>query len=434
LFLRRYYGPWQAVLGGALFVLVPIHVWFAAHIDPGMPGIACVLGAFLCYFAWLDSGLWKFGFAALGLMMLSVLFEWSPYLAAVPLFVHAAYVGRERRGRFLTWAVLLPAALLLPLLMHGIVVLTTGHLREMQESFLLRSGGPTLSSTLSGLATSAYEMFGAPLLLALFAWLVLFLRRAVLRQVRRRELVPFAFAFAVISYTVVLRNGVLVHLYRMLYGGVLSAFAGVEVVEAVGAAMARLGRSVYAQKVAAAAATVALLAGTLPYSWHALLISRKLGGVPLASSFDPGMHPRAFIQRVLSLTSPTDLIYDHVSFVIRKDLFFDLDRNLLPVPSIRWMTLRPPQERSHAVLMLIEPLRNPQEQAQLLELCRRHPVFRIYEYTLVDLRQTYPPTNDPQQKQQREHRERLRPPAARGFWTRYFEGPYSYPQLEPVPI
>jgi 4-amino-4-deoxy-L-arabinose transferase-like glycosyltransferase len=424
--LRRYWGDWQALLGGALFVLVPIHVWFAAHIDPGMPGIACVLGVFLCYFSWLETGRRGAAFGVLALFALSGMFEWSPYLALVPLGLHALSLAVQRRGRYLGFLILFVVAGLLPLALHAGVVIFTQHLREMRESYLLRSGGPAPCKALAELSSGALELFSAPLLAVMAAWLVLLVRRAVLGRLRLRDLLPISFAFSLCAYVALFRNGVIVHLYRLLYGGVLGALCGVEVTEAVQAAASRLRRSGLSPRIATASFAAALILCTAPLSVRALVRSRAQGGVPLAASYDPQLKPRAFAQRVLSLTSPGDKVYNHASFIIRKDMFFSLDRDILPMPNLGWLASRPEAERRRGVVILLEPLASPAERAQLDDLTRHYESFRVHEYTLVDLRK--PCDGAPRCF----HREELAPPPPRSLWTRYLEGPYAHPTLRPA--
>lgn len=430
--LRRLYGRWQAVLGGALFVLVPIHIWFAPHIDPGLPSIACMLGFFLCYFSWLESGRLSMGLAALGLIGLAGLFEWSPFLAAVPIFFHALFIGIKRRGRYLGWSGLLLLTMALVLAFHAMVVVMTGHLGEMRESFRVRTGGPTFVKTLGALAAGAWELFGAPLILAVLVWLGLLISRGLRKKLLARDLVPVTFAFALFLYAVIFRNSMLIHLYRMLYGGVLCALAGVAIVDSVRQAEKRCGRR---QQTAtpfpfwAGAVALGLVLGTLPLSILALGNSRRLGGVPLHANFDPGLKPRAFIKRVLALTSKDTPVYTHMNFVIRKDLFFYLDRNLIQINTLSALATRPEKERTGAVVLFVEPLPNAQEQAIFADLSRRYPVYRVDEYTLVDLRA---PAALPGGKP-RLSRERLLIPAARSLLARYWEGPYSHVELAPLP-
>ncbi len=418
--LRRHWGWWQAVLGGALFVLVPIHVWFAPHIDVGIPGIACMLGFYLGYLDWIQSGRWTAGCGALFCMMMAGLFEWSPYLAAILPGLHALYLGLRRRGRFLAWVLLFIGAGLLPLLLHGAIVWKTAHLAEMRESYQLRSAGPSWAQTWQGISEGAHELFGRPLLWAISAWLFLLILRAFRRRLLPRDLVAVSFAFALVSYTLLLRNGVLIHLYRLLYGGVLSAIAGVEVVAAVYAASGWLWQKrPNLPKLVAASAALLLCGTTAPLSWRALLQSRLWGGVPLLPTYNPELHPRAFLQRVLASTTPADRIYNHASFIIRKDLYFDLDRNVIATPSLTWFLALPAKEHENSVLILMEPLRNPQEQTLLNQLIHRYAVWRVYEYTMVDLRNSTPLL----------HQEWLLPTPPRSLWQRYWEGPYAHPRI-----
>ena len=102
--------------------------------------------------------------------------------------------------------------------------------------------------------------------------------------------------------------------------------------------------------------------------------------MPFQRSYEPGLRQRAFVKRMLSLTSPEVPIYVHQSFVIRKDLFFYTDRDLINVPTLAWVMARPAAERDRGVLMLIEPVHSPQELATLTELGRTYPIWRLGEH------------------------------------------------------
>jgi hypothetical protein len=422
--LWRYYGRWQAVLGGAMFVLVPVHVWFAAHMDPGMPGIACVLGMFLCYFRFAETGSLRAAVGAAALLSLAGLFEWSPFLAAFPIFLHALIKARHQPGRPRLFVALFVLGGLLPLALHAGIVIGYKHIPEMRESYMIRSGGPSFWRALQGVCLGGLEMYGAPVLVAMALWLLLLLKRAWQKELRLRDLLPVGFAFAIVVYSALLRNAVLVHLYRLLYGGSLAAFAAVEVTEALYAALE--GRTRFRASVCAAVA-LSLVVGTAICGGYALLESRRTGGVPMSTKYDPEMVPRAFIQRVMSLTAPTDRVFVLSGLILRKDVYFDFDRDLVPVPSISWVNIQPSNERVHAVLVLLEPLHGWLEQQQLTAMKRRFPSWQIGPYTLVDLRNPNPA--DPKHV----YHEHLLPPPPRSLLLRYWQGPYAPPLLAPDP-
>ena len=83
--LLQRWGPLPAGLGAVTFALLPINVWFAPHMDVGYPSMVCALLCFERYLPWIERGRYR----DLGLCLLwaalSVGFEWSPYLFAIPL-------------------------------------------------------------------------------------------------------------------------------------------------------------------------------------------------------------------------------------------------------------------------------------------------------------------------------------------------------------
>lgn len=423
--VRRYYGLWQSVFAAAVFVLVPIHIWFGAHIDPGMPGIACVLGFLFCYLRWVETAHLRWGLTAIALFVLSALFEWSPYLAGFPVGLHALYLAARRRGRFLLWPALFLLSAALPLLLHYAIVVKTGHLAEMRLSYLSRSGGPGFRAVLPRLWTAARLLFGDPLLLLMLSWPVLLLRR----QRSARALLPIALATAWVGYMVLLPVGVQIHLYRLMYGGVLSALAAAEWADAAFAAAERWLSFWKLRWLVPVAFCLGIIGSTAPLAWGALLESRRLGGQPLYAGYDPELRPRAFIQRVLSLTTPAVLVYVHDNFMVRKDLFYYLDRKLMNAPSLSWALSRPQVERDQAVFVLIEAGLSTQERDQLSSVAKRHPIWRVPPYALVDLR---PSQRVDEPGTATSHIETLLPQPARSAWRRYWEGPYAHPQLGPA--
>ncbi|MFO0572872.1 MAG: glycosyltransferase family 39 protein [Polyangia bacterium] len=428
LILRRF-GPGLAVLGGAVFALIPINIWFAPHIDPGFPSIVCVLGFFLFYLRWLDTG--RFGDGGLALLCagLSVFFEWSPYLAAVPVGVHALGVAARRRGRYALFVPLLVVAMLLPLGVHFLVVYKLDHLSEMRESYRMRSGGPTLTQYWKSILSYARSLYGTGMCAAVAAWLGVLVVRTAQRRWRPVHLVSVSFFFAVVAYVHLFRSAVLIHPYRMLYGNVMCALVVVELAEAAGALAAALaGRSpesaARARRLAAAAVGITLVLTMLRPAADALLESRQKGGVPFVGGYDPELVRVGFIKRVHELTTTADRVYMHPSLHIRKDLYFYLDRDLEYWP-VGPSTVRalPPARQAHAVYVYQADALVPQERFELDALKATHPVLRIGPFEMLDLRRTGPGLTV----------EVLAPPPRRGPLARYWQGPYYHPQVVAPP-
>lgn len=428
LILRRF-GPGLAVLGGAVFALIPINIWFAPHIDPGFPSIVCVLGFFLFYLRWLDEGRWRDGGLALLCAGLSVFFEWSPYLAAVPIGVHALAVAAQRRGRYALFVPLLVVAMLLPLGVHFLVVYKLDHLSEMRESYRMRSGGPTLVQYWKSILSYARGLYGTGMCAAVAAWLGVLVVRTAQRRWRPVHLVSVSFLFAVVAYVHLFRSAVLIHAYRMLYGNVLCALVVVELAEAAGGLAAslvhgRAGRAERARTLAAAAVGTALVLTMLRPAADALFESRQKGGVPFTAGYDPELVRVGFIKRVHELTTTADRVYMHPSLHIRKDLYFYLDRDLeyWPVGPSAVRAL-PPAKQAHAVYVYQADALLPQERFELDALKATHPVLRVGPFEMLDLRRAGPGLTV----------EVLAPPPHRGPLARYWQGPYYHPQVVAPP-
>jgi 4-amino-4-deoxy-L-arabinose transferase-like glycosyltransferase len=286
-----HWGPLQAALAAATFVIVPINVWFANHIDVGYPSIAALLAFFACYLRWLQVERWRYAAGALFFAALAGFFEWSPYLAAVPIFLHALWTGMARRGRFLRFVPLYALAVVLPLAVHALIVWKTGHVAEMVESYGVRTAGGLNQDFYRLSYEHGVAMFGEPLLVAGGLWLLLLIGRLVSGRARARDLIGVSFTFALLLYIHIFRQGVLIHAYRYLYGGIVCAIAVCDLTETLsGAASSRVRRPIgtFAVRATVAVGVVgAILGSTFRPARSAWLESRLKGGSPFLVPYNP---------------------------------------------------------------------------------------------------------------------------------------------------
>ena len=420
-----HWGPLQAALAAATFVIVPINVWFANHIDPGYPSIAALLAFLLFYLRWLKTARWRDAAGALFFAALAGGFEWSPYLAAVPIFLHAFWTGIERRGRFPAFVPLYCVAVVLPLAAHVLIVWRTGHIPEMLESYGVRTTG--------GLSRSFYQlsyehgvaMFGQPLLFAGGLWLLLVIGRLVSKRAHARDLVGVSFAFALLVYIHVFRQGALIHAYRYLYGGIVCAIAVCDLTETLSSVVAaRLrARAVVVRAVVAAAVVVAILGATLPPAYSAWLESRMKNGSPFLEPYNPETEKVPFAQLAHDQSRPGDVLYLHSSFPywMETAYYFDRDTQSASLPAV---VALPPEKRIRALLICVPAALSQEDRRLLAGLAQIHPVRLVSGYLLLDLRRAGGEV----------HAEVAVAPEHRTMMTRYFEGPYPHMLRAPDPM
>lgn len=131
-------GPRGRLVAALAFVTLPCTYRVASLADCGMAGLAALLASLILYLRWLETGRLRAGLLAAALLALACGFEWSPFFGAVPLAANAAWAAWRRRGPSIAVACSLAAAPLLAGLFQAMLVLRTGHLAEMLESYGVR--------------------------------------------------------------------------------------------------------------------------------------------------------------------------------------------------------------------------------------------------------------------------------------------------------
>lgn len=435
----RHIGPLPAAAAALTFAIVPVNVWFSVNMDQGFPSIACLLAFFWFYLAWLADGRWRNGGAALAFQALAGGFEWSPYFAFPIIFVHVVVTGLRRRGRYLTFAALSPLAALLPLATHAFLVWRAELIDDIFAAYRNRAGTVGYRSFLEGMGRYGEILFGKVLLVAMFAWLLWALVRAARGRGRSVDLVGVAFAGSVLIYMHVFKIAIITHAYRQLYGNVWAAFAVASVVAAASRLAVALGgprqaeppnrqqarRTTALATAAGLGCALVLLGATVPVAWAGLKESRLHGGVPNWKTFNPDLRQTAFANQVLQRTRPSDVIYFHPSFAhpppTRMDWAFYYDRDLARGALLDRFVHADRGTYRPGVIVLVPRLLSGVELRAYAELAVKHPILRVDDLALVDLRiedaklevyRTAPPD--------RSHTSALR---------RWLEGPYPLPDL-----
>lgn len=422
LLLWRHAGPWSSAAASVVFAIAPIHAWYGNHIDPGFPGLTCLLLFFYYYFEFLDDKSWRSAGLSLLFALLAGFFEWSPYLAAIPVFVHTLWYIR-RRGRFLLYPFAYGFAVALPFVIHVAIVIYTKHLPEMREGYSSRTAMPPWSSLLHSLLGFSDELFGRTLLYLTAIYLASRLVAVLLRGLRPIDLVGLSLCFALLAYIKLFPVGVTIHQYRLLYGGVLAAVAVGSLVEDVTSIGIWLAKSMPAS-VLAPVVSILMSAGVLlttaKLSWQGLIQSRLHGGIIAQHSFDPQLSRIEFVVYARQLTRPGNVGYIHGSFHLRKELYYYLDRDIAFSPSLVSVKSLAAAAQQRAFVLCSPKAMAPSEHAIFDELALTHPVHQVDDFAVLDLRNSTPGRTIKQTR---------RSPLRRSALRRYFEGPYTRLEL-----
>lgn len=415
-------GPWPTATASVVFAVVPIHAWYGNHIDPGFPGLTCLLLFFDQYFRFLDDGRWRAAGCSLLWALLAGFFEWSPYLAAIPVFLHTLWQMR-RRGRFVLYPFVYGVAVALPFVIHVAIVLYTKHLPELREGYASRTVMPPWSTLLSNLLGFSDELFGRTLLLLTALYFVS--RPLVLwkKGLRPLDLVALSLSISLALYIKLFPVGVTIHQYRLLYGGVIASVALAQLGQDLAELLRWLRRSLDEQVsllLAGIALSTATMIGTAKLSWQGLLTSRLHGGIISTRHFDPMLSRIEFVVYARQLTQPGDIGYIHGSFHLRKELYYYLDRDIAFSPSLFSIKDLPKDRLAHAFVLCSPRAMQPSERAIFDELALHHQTYTVDDYVILDLRSEQPGRTVKHTRQSAQRRSMLR---------RYFEGPYTRLEL-----
>jgi hypothetical protein len=413
----RRYGPWQAALASWVYVLLPVNVWYGTLVDHGLPGIACALGFFICYFDWLDTARWRRGALALVCWALVAGFDWTPCWAALPIGLYLLRRAIRERGRHLAFLMLYVGAVLLPVAIHVCLILAFGQKSAILATAHQRATAPDYSTFVTVLLEIWRPMFGTPILGILGVWLLLLIVRGSRGTLRARDLVGPAFLFSAIAQAHAFKEEALMYHYRLVNCAVPVALALVDLAEEAlhftGAHLgARAQRWIGIAMGGATALLLSIAAGS------ALRESRAIGGRPGNSPTSTDNLTRiAFAERVLLETRPGDLLFlstsmDYEGTTSVMPMAFDLDRDLKE-GSLGELETTATQSECAAALAALNRL-SPDDRKAFLRLAANHPLFAVGDYALIDLRSWRPSVAA----------ESALPPDGLSLWRRYLVGPY----------
>lgn len=428
----RWMGRFHAGFAALLFAIVPVNVWYGSHIDQGFPSIACLLGFMWFYLDWIETSRWRSGALALALQASAGFFEWSPYFAFPLLFAHSLWMALRRRGRYATFAALHPLAVIVPLGFHVLLVRRAGLWDDWITAYHTRATSIPYRTFVARMGEYGDTLYGRVLIVVTAVWAVIVVARVATKRARARDLIGGTFLFALLVYAHTLREAIVTHAYRQLYGNVAATLAATDLLDTFVALLAaRVAVASRPRALARAAAVVGaaiLLVPTARVARAGMLESRAHGGIPGWTVFNPELDKAVLARHVHEVTIPGDTIYFHASYPYppphRKDCAFYYDKDLrerFPLAALERLT---PAERARAVLVLAPGALGPAEAATYARLALQHPVFRVGGWAMVDLRDA----------RARYELVRMGPaPSGRSSFRAYLDGPYPWPQLVPDP-
>jgi len=425
--VRRLYGSTLAAFSVLLFAITPFNVWYADHIDPGYPGLALVLLSLLVYDRWLERGRWVDAVVSLAAVALAGCFDWDPFLFAVPWGLHAVAIAWCRRGRYLVFVPGLVLAMLIPIAVQALAVISVHQWNDLVGAYYTRAAAMSVRSFLAVMAIYGRALFGYPLLACCAAGFVLALARVVRGAWRgaldaaldTRALALVSLVLVMAMHLAIFRIEVVTHAYRLIYFGPAVVLGALETVTAL-VAFASERRGARAAGALGAVFSAALVLTTLPIAWRGLLESRAHGGIPNWKTMDPNL-PRAVVARELRDRSRLgDRLYLHGSFAFRMEIAFYLDRDFVPATAATVAAL-PAAERRRALFVFAPAFLSPRERPIVEELAARHPYTRLGPYGIIDLRQ----------EGQRTTAFNVTVHGPRTAWQAYWQGPYPWPDVTP---
>lgn len=417
---RRGVGPWAGAGAAWVAVLLPYLGWFSCHLDEGTGGLFGMLMALGSYVAFRQSGRWRDGLGAVGWLALGGFFEWTPYMMAPILCLHALGAGLLQRRRDRTagrraieFAFFLGFVLAVEVGLFFLWAWRVGALRDFVDSFRARGiYEPKPGEYRAVLVSYAEGMFTRQGAVAVGAWLLVLGGRLAARRGRARDVAPIALLFLLCVLCTAMKQYVHTHIYLIKAGLAVVVLCVVGLAADLGAAASTIigllrGERTRRSEARAEDATVAapmapgrpgaalaalLLAGfcaslARPW-WFAIRESRAKGGIPLwPIRYDPDLERMEFARLVHAETSPGDLLVEK-SFTRRYEWVYYADRDEQRVNDMAAAEAKARGD-GRALIVFQEPL-PAEEDKQLRRLLARHGALVAGPFWMVDLRTERP--------------------------------------------
>ena len=393
--VRRFWSREAGALAVWIWIGFPFLTSFSAFPDPMMPTFACILwgvGAYLRLLENTDATKTRrllleafFAYAICGVLMWEMYFI-APFIAVHAFIVHRRYRHLPRLGRFsplLLHVAVIGAACVLMMAFHLWYTRHIGAWGDFIESYKVRKAPPSGVFVIERHYQWLDILYGAPPILLSLGWLVLFLARALLGKIRRRDLLPMTFLYVNSLYIWLFAEGSAVHLYRVFMYSGFFAIAIADLIVDIHSGLSR----VWPRPLALAGAAAVLLgyfAVETPHAWANLLESRVMMGTHGQPAYDPWRQQMKFAQEVHRLVPPNGRLIIHFRHLsARKEFWYYLDRSFDEVNHLSELQKLPKKDQS--VLLIDEGMLDPNERQIFRQLIRNHPVTYFDHFTMVEL-------------------------------------------------
>lgn len=425
--LCRHWGHGMALLGGTVYLLLPINAIYANMTNHSTGFIFWALIALHCYLKWLQSadrtaqasganreatsgkgggGAWL---AALyGASFLALQWDWAAYYVMLVIALHwlvasfdPAHRALPRRGPFNREHAALAAFCLMTLASYGVflllVKLEAGSFRSITTGLAMRT--EQVSNAYGKLWSRSIEpMFSLPLLGLGALWVAWLFRKAARRELKGRDLIPVAFLVAGTTHTLIFKRSAHIHSYWPWPLNPFVAIAAAEVVLATPRFLHRLGRLLRPPRPGRPGATsspVAVPAGLtlavlaaffavfLGHALPGLEEGRRCAGVLGQKRCPTGNEQAFFANLVREMTGRRTGVALAGGTAGRIQLNTTMDRATRPIDRLVPLA-KPDKELSDGWVLIGRTNRNRDRQLRRLASC--YPYSQYGRYFLVDFR------------------------------------------------
>lgn len=411
LVLVAFYGWPTALLGSAIYLLLPINTIYAHMSNHSTGFVFWTLLWIASYLRWTDArranapgpGIrgpgstgWAVAFFATGIMAMQ--WDWPAYYVAFALALHWAADLLRRRRRWLApghvlrrETTLLGGFCAVVLASFGgffaLAAAHAGGLAEIAATYDARSA-PVPDAHGRLFRDVLRPFFGLPLLGLSAAWWVGWVARCALPgRARARDLLPVAFAFAGAMHVLLFAQTALIHPYWPWPLNPFVAIAGARALLWIAHGAGRLFVSTSRDTrryVAVGVAVVALFGGYhVPFSLRAFVEGRRAYGSIGYQGYDPRYLQLRFAERLREWTAPDTRVVVHPAMEAR--VHFDVTADRAVARGER----SEPAWEAPTPAVFVGPV-GATERSSRVAMAARHPYWRYGPYYMVDGRRAGP--------------------------------------------
>jgi hypothetical protein len=391
--VRRFWGAWPAALAVLIWVCLPFIWTFSILTDPMFPAMTCSIVTTCAFVRFVETPSWRWmGIGALatavgGVLMWEALMQTALYGGLC--FFWLVFHRRVRLGRFhpaIVWTFVTGIVIILTLAIHAAFIFKHGRAADFVESFRVRRE-IDYKGAFETIGKRALILYGPALGALTGLWLALFVRRAILRRARLRDIAVVTFLAINVVYILLFPQAAAVHLYRVFWTSSSLVLVVVDLAVTVYedlVARRLAGKPGFSPAGTTTFVVVGWLALILPQSFHDLVESRAVMGCLDNDSYDADEEKLAFASEVNRLTTPADVVGIAKNIDYRDEFFYRLDRTIRDVDTLSDVDKLENGDVTVAVTTA-EPS-DYRDRTMIRRLAAAHPSRRIGGFYFFDLR------------------------------------------------